>query len=103
MKLSLLMCVLLLSFTSCKKDEDPVSPVFSIEEQINAARPINHIAVINVNAGNWTFDRGGTATPLNDAYAESGYLVVQSSSTHYFNLSVARNVFISSHRIDIQF
>ena len=102
---SLAICFLLaLASVSCKKDDDPTTPQFTIEDQINAARPINHIAVTDISSGNWTFQRGaGSNNPLDDAYAERGYLVVRSSSSHYFNLSMAKNVFISANSVSLQY
>jgi hypothetical protein len=90
--------LLTVMFASCKKDESPASPAFSIENKVTAARPYNLISITGTAGGNWTFERGGT-NPLNDAYAENGYFIVVSSSTHYFNLQLAKNVFVGSNRI----
>lgn len=97
MKLRSLILILILSsiLASCKKDDSPASPQFSIESEINATRPYHYVFIINPSAGNWTFEQGGTApnNPFDDAYADHGFLiVVQSVGKEYFNLSLAKDI-----------
>ena len=78
---------------SCKDKDSPVNPTFTIEDQINAAKPINTVTVRNyTSTGDQIGFNRGTANinTINDAYAISGYFVVKSYKDFYFNLSTAK-------------
>jgi len=98
--------LLILTFVSCKEQGVPVQAEFSLEEQINAEKPINAVVVLNPSSGNWTFRRSGWGTdgnPLYDANAEHGFLIVTSVSKHFFNLAQAKQIMISSNTIEVRY
>jgi len=97
----ILVFITLLTLTSCEDDNPTQSPP-TIEDQINAERPINFVFVSNPSSGNWSFSKGGQ-NELNDAYAENGYLIVISASKHYFNLSLAKEIMISKNYISVTY
>lgn len=94
----------ILFFSSCK-DDNPNEPTFSINQEINNARPFDIILIYNSDSGNWRFGKNpNTDTPFKDAYAENGYFVVKTEvSTYYFNLSLAKQVYIYQKDIRIYF
>lgn len=102
MKYSLILVfITLLTLTSCEDDNPTQSPI-TIEDQINAERPIKYVYVNNPPSGNWSFSKGGQ-NELNDAYAEDGYLIVISVSKHYFNLSLANEIMISKNYVSVTY
>ena len=102
MKYSLILVfITFLTLTSCEDDSSTQSP-FTIEDQINAERPITSVYVNNPSSGNWSFSKGGQ-NELNDAYAENGYLIVISASNHYFSLSLAKEIMISKNSISVTY
>jgi hypothetical protein len=105
MKWALALFLLVVCFSSgCNKDDQVIQPILTIEDRINAERPMNTVVVTNPSAGNWTFSQlPGTGNPLTDAYAERGYLIVVSNSKHFFNLSLATEIIISANRVDVRY
>lgn len=93
----------ILFFSSCK-DNNPTEPSFSISQEINDARPISSIFIYR-DSGNLRFGKDpSTDTPFKDAYAENGYFIVISNvSNYYFNLSLAKQVYIYENNISIYY
>jgi hypothetical protein len=86
---------IILAVSACNSDDGATSASFSIESEINGAKPYHYVFVINPTAGNWTFEQGGVSpnNPFTDAYAEHGFMiVVLSSGKQYFNLALAKDI-----------
>lgn len=86
-------------------DDKATEPTLSIVDEINNTRPFDLILVYNADSGNWRFGKNpNTDNPFTDAYAENGYFVVTTSvSTYYFNLSLAKQVYIYQKDIKIYY
>ncbi len=93
-------CLLTVVFIGCKDSDSPTQAAPTMEERINAERPLTSVFVSNPSSGNWSFSVNG-ANPLKGAYAEGGYLIVESASKHYFALSLAKEVCITSHDVQL--
>ena len=95
--LFLFVIIALLVF-SCKDDEI-TSPTFSLENEINYAKPFDFIHIYKADTGDSHFSiNGGVGfTPFQDAYAENGYLIVTVNGNviNYFNLSLVKYYQIS--------
>jgi hypothetical protein len=86
-----------LGFSACDSDDEPASSSFSIETEVNSAKPFHFVIVIDPGSSNWIFENatGGPNTPFTDAYAENGFMVVVlTSGKQYFNLSLAKDIAI---------
>ena len=93
--------LLLLSYTGCKDEDNPVQSPPSIEERINAAQPITWVSIYSgTSITNQFYKNGGTLT---NAYAEKGYFIVITTSTHYYNLSLATEIEIRDHSIYLRY
>lgn len=96
----------LVLLNGCKDEDSPVNSSFTIENQINAAKPINTVTVWNyTSTGNKIgFDRSTSSiSKINDAYAISGYLVVKSYNDFYFNLSTVKSIDVSPNSITLNY
>jgi hypothetical protein len=94
----------------CKKDDNSTSPQFTIESEINAARPYHFVFIINPSTGSWNFEKNGVSpnNPFSDAYAEDGFLIVVTNvGKMYFNLNLAKDIEIepdaNSGRITLRY
>jgi hypothetical protein len=103
-----LFIVIILFAQGCSKDDNPVQYSPSIEDQINAQRPLNTVVIYIGDPNNPAalFQR---QTPyydkdLLDASARDGYLTVKSSfGTWSYNLSQANYIRISSNQVDLDY
>ncbi|HAP35272.1 MAG TPA: hypothetical protein DCQ28_04770 [Bacteroidetes bacterium] len=86
----------MVTFSSCK-EENSTQPIPTIEDRINAAKPITWVSTYtNNNLTGQYYSNGGN---LKDVYTEKGYLVVVDLNIHYFNLSLASEITIDRHNI----
>jgi hypothetical protein len=84
----------------CKGD-NPTQPIQTIEERINAAKPITNISIFyGTDFGESFYSNGGY---LKDAYAEKGYFIVKDYTTHYYNLGLTKEVEITEHKVTLTF
>lgn len=99
--------VLFLFFQGCGGNDNPTQPSPSIEDQINAQRPINSIVVyigdpktaedVFLKQNPWDKD-------LLDASAGDGYLNVKSSfGTWKYNLSKANYIRIGTNSVELDY
>jgi hypothetical protein len=86
---------------SCK--DNPTASTPSLEDRINAAKPISSVTITYSGSGSEFFIRGTTLLDFTDAYAQNGILNVFLSygAARYFNLSQAKEVFISVNDVTI--
>jgi hypothetical protein len=87
--------IILLVFPACNSDDAVTSASFSIESEINGAKPYHYVFIISPTSGHWIFERGGVSpnNPFTDAYADHGYMiVVLISGKQYFNLALAKDI-----------
>ena len=100
MKTFFLFAIVILAFCvfSCKED-DITNPTFSLENEINNAKPFEYIHIYKADTGDSHFSLNGGVgfTPFEDAYAENGYLIVtvNGNVNNYFNLSLVKYYQIS--------
>lgn len=104
----IILILVALTFHGCEKIDSPASTVFSIDDRINSARPINRVTVDNYfSSGNSiTFDRVGRALiKMNDAYAQNGYFIVKTDEygDYYFNLELIKSITIDTNEISLRY
>ncbi len=82
---------ILLLFSSMGCNEDPVSPGFSIEDEINSNRPFDHI---NIFDGVTYIYSNSTGKNFTNAYAKNGYLIIEidGAENTIYNLSLAKEI-----------
>lgn len=96
--LLLIFPIMMLFLAGCKS---PTQPGASIQDEINAARPISSVTV-NLPSGTKTFNNPGVMT---DAYATGGFLVVKGYGTlvYSFSLTTTTEVDVSGHLVTLDY
>ena len=86
----LLIFFLLFIFMGCK--DNPISPEFSIEDEINSNRPFDHINIFDKNVTIIYSNDTETGIRFSDASTENGYLVIyrDDKGKEIYNLSTAK-------------
>ena len=96
----LILILMLLSFISC--DSDPTSPNLSIEDKINAQKPITSIFIGKYGSTGYYFS--SATRGFDDAYAEDGFFVIKSGKEYlYYILATANEIKITEHHISIYY
>ncbi|MGE5679318.1 MAG: hypothetical protein ACM34K_00420 [Bacillota bacterium] len=91
-------------FTSCKGDDDGVSPnPPSIEQKINEARPFSDVKITLNEKDLCCYERTVNDTSPFDAFAENGYFIVSTYKKEYFNLSLAKQIIVNKGAILIKY
>ncbi len=97
----ILLTILVFAFLGCNDEDNPSQAGLSIEERINEAKPITWVTTYSGNDITGQYDSNNGQ--LKDVYVENGYLVVVHYDTHYFNLSLAKEITIHNHSVYLRY
>jgi hypothetical protein len=90
-----------LFFFSCEKNENKHDGLLTIEDQINAARPLNQV-ILKYRTSSSSVE---TFTGFEDAYAEDGMLIMKQLYTDVYsiNLELADLILVDGHDVEIDY
>lgn len=107
MKYLMLLAFAAITLAGCKS---PTQPGAGIEDEINAARPIQTVTVYQTPGSTVTLFKisslsGSTPPLLTDAYATNGYLIVKDNqgTVRTFSLATTVEVVVSGHIVTLYY
>ena len=85
-------------------DSDPVSPPFSLEDEINANRPYENI-VVTIDLAQFYYTNGEDGGDFESAVAEDGLLVLTMANgdTEVFNLTTISTIDIGDTTLRLRY